>query len=330
MFWDRDRLLLALSTKKLNLSIKPQSHAGLMYKSYVDFYKINFIAEKCAREQSIQVVPSLDHDLVFQRFLPNDDVDAERQALLLHGYFDHSGLYRHLIKHLLKLGITVCIFDLPGHGLSSGKRAAISSFEQYQSCFKSILTTQLDLNKPAHLIGQSTGAAIIADTLSSTVDKSFGGLLLEDVKQLDAIFLAPLLKPVAWVKAEILHSLLRTRKTYWPRRFLDNSHDQEFLRFIKDEDPLQHQELSVEWVGALREWLPEMLTRPTYDGVGNITIIQGTEDETVDWRYNLNVYRKLFPMNSAVTIKGAGHHLVAESEEYRNKVFAAIDRAIGV
>lgn len=330
MFWDRDRLLLALSTKKLKLSVKPQSHAGLMYKSYVDFYGINFVAAECAREQTIQVVPSLDHDVVLQRFLPNQERDIGRQALILHGYFDHTGLYRHLVKHLLDLGISVFIFDLPGHGLSSGKRAAIKSFNQYQSCLKSVVTTQLDLNRPTYLIGQSTGAAVIADMLSASSDSGLADTLQQSFKQLDAIFLAPLLKPVAWVKAEILHSLVRGRKAYWPRTFRDNSHDEEFLRFIKEKDPLQHQELSVEWVGALRDWLPAMLSRPRYQGLSNITIIQGTEDETVDWRYNLNVYRKLFPLGSVVTIRGAGHHLVAESENYRDNVFAAIDRAMGL
>lgn len=108
MFWDRDRLLLALSTKKLQLSNKPQSHAGLLYKSYAETYGLEFVSEGLAREQSIRVVPSSEFDLVVQTFEPaQDSITEDRepvQALIVHGYFDHSGLYHHLIRHLLQHG----------------------------------------------------------------------------------------------------------------------------------------------------------------------------------------------------------------------------------
>src|SRR5690606_16869711 len=39
--------------------------------------------------------------------------------VLLHGYYDHMGLYRHLIRWALGQRLAVLAFDLPGHGLSS-------------------------------------------------------------------------------------------------------------------------------------------------------------------------------------------------------------------
>ena len=41
-------------------------------------------------------------------------------AFVVHGYFDHLGLYRHLLSLLLNRGWRVVMWDLPGHGLSSG------------------------------------------------------------------------------------------------------------------------------------------------------------------------------------------------------------------
>ena len=330
MFWDRDRLLLALSTKKLQLSSRPQSHAGLLYKAYSAYYDLDLVAESLVEEQYVRVVPSTDFDLVVQTFEPlktsASSASEPKQALLLHGYFDHIGLYNHLIRFLLEHGIRVVAFDLPGHGLSSGDRAAIDCFSQYQAAIKSVCNNELKPNVHTLLIGQSTGGAIIADALTSEfkheMDERFGSWR--------AALLAPLLKPMSWTKALVMHTLLEGKRSYWPRTFMVNSHDEEFLNFIRYEDKLQHHGLSVEWVGALRKWIPRMLARTPVEGSERVTIIQGTDDTTVDWRYNIAQYRKLFPLGSALTVDGAGHHLVGESEAYRAKVFDALKRGLSL
>ncbi len=57
-------------------------------------------------------------------------------AFVVHGYFDHLGLYRHLLERLLDQGWRVVLWDLPGHGLSSGARATIDDFEDYGACLQ--------------------------------------------------------------------------------------------------------------------------------------------------------------------------------------------------
>ena len=44
--------------------------------------------------------------------------EKENVFLISHGYYDHAGLYGHLIEHLLSRGWNVAIFDQIGHGLS--------------------------------------------------------------------------------------------------------------------------------------------------------------------------------------------------------------------
>ncbi|MFB8830173.1 alpha/beta hydrolase [Azotobacter sp. CWF10] len=87
--------------------------------------------------------------------------------LLLHGYYDHMGLYRHVLDWALGMGFAVLSCDLPGHGLSSGAPASIDDFAEYQAVFQGLLAeaAALDLPKPWHLFGQSTGGAILLDYL---------------------------------------------------------------------------------------------------------------------------------------------------------------------
>jgi alpha-beta hydrolase superfamily lysophospholipase len=86
--------------------------------------------------------------------------------VVIHGYYDHAGLYRHLIRHLIDRGLAVLAFDLPGHGLSSGAPATIESFDEYVDAFDACLLALEDhMPPPWLLLGQSTGGAIAMEWL---------------------------------------------------------------------------------------------------------------------------------------------------------------------
>ncbi|MEZ0614979.1 alpha/beta hydrolase, partial [Pseudomonas sp. Env-44] len=86
---------------------------------------------------------------------------------LFHGFYDHMGLYRHVVDWALDQGFVVIACDLPGHGLSSGVRASIDDFAVYQSVVQALFVEAkaLQLPQPWHLFGQSTGGAIVVDHL---------------------------------------------------------------------------------------------------------------------------------------------------------------------
>ena len=69
-------------------------------------------------------------DVVVQN--PHGDLGMA-SLLILHGYYDHVGLYRHVVEWGLRMGFAVLACDLPGHGLSSGARASINEFVEYQA-----------------------------------------------------------------------------------------------------------------------------------------------------------------------------------------------------
>ena len=73
---------------------------------------------------------------------------AQYQAtvVLFHGYLNHTGQFKNLIPFLLKNQYAVAVFDLPGHGLSSGRQAEIDSFDQYITVtqdFLNVIKTRL-------------------------------------------------------------------------------------------------------------------------------------------------------------------------------------------
>ncbi|CDI88440.1 putative lysophospholipase [Pseudomonas aeruginosa PA38182] len=85
--------------------------------------------------------------------------EARGSLLLMHGYYDHMGLYRHVVDWALGMGFSVLACDLPGHGLSEGERASIRDFAEYQAVFKGLLgqAAELDLAAPGTSADKAPG-----------------------------------------------------------------------------------------------------------------------------------------------------------------------------
>ena len=241
-------------------------------------------------------------------------------AFVIHGYFDHLGLYRHLLSCLLAKGWRVVLWDLPGHGLSSGPRAEIEDFDDYQHCLAHLQETLQTLGmapEPWLGVGQSTGAAILAtDALTRRDTAGWAGIVL----------LAPLVRPWRWSQASWLHLIASPFVKELPRKYRPNSTDEAFTAFLRDQDPLQPERLSVAWITAMRRWMPRLLALepnplPTL-------ILQGEQDLTVDWEWNLAILAEKFPNAEIHHHPEARHHLVNEAEPIRQVLFEALDRFI--
>ncbi|QJQ95482.1 MULTISPECIES: alpha/beta hydrolase [Halomonadaceae] len=238
-------------------------------------------------------------------------------AFVVHGYFDHLGLYRHLLELLLCQGWNVVLWDLPGHGLSSGARASINDFDDYGTCLEALkeaLSRQGVTPHPWVGIGQSTGAAILAtDALGHGEETRWAGLAL----------LAPLVRPSGWPRSSWLHLLARPFIRTLPRKYRVNSSDDEFSLFLREKDPLQSEHLTLTWVGAMRRWMPRLMALPTSELP--ILILQGEQDLTVDWAWNLEVLGRKFPNAHIYRHPTARHHLVNEAEEIRQALFLELE-----
>jgi alpha-beta hydrolase superfamily lysophospholipase len=297
------------------------------YAVYKQYYGLNF-SELNLQLKSVRSISgtfsSGGYELVCQHFLPSTQT-PRMTAFLLHGYFDHAGLYRHLIEHLLKREIAVIIFDLPGHGLSSGATASISSFHEYSDAFVECLTLakQQQVASPWIAIGQSTGSAIIMDTL---LEKKLETGVAKDFSLQDFILLGPLLRPRQWLRSKILFSLSRLFAASTPRKFSKNSHDTEFLEFLKNEDELQSKILPSYWVLAMMDYINRFEASPYHEQL--LQIIQGRGDGTVEWEKNIPKILEKFPGSKVHWVDEARHHLVNESAPYREQIFALIDEIL--
>ena len=231
----------------------------------------------------------------------------------VHGYFDHCGQLNFLIRHLLEAGYAVAVFDLPGHGLSSGQRGAIDDFTQYsQALIDFADKVKRQLNGPYHFVGHSTGAAAVLDYLFTNNDCLFDRIVLA----------APLVHCTAWEQSKIAYNEKIQFVKSVPRMFRKNSSDADFLRFVKNKDPLQSRKMPLKWVKALHKWNDKIADLPACEK--NIKIIQGTSDTTVDWRFNIKFLQEKFDAIEVSLIEKANHELFNESTSIRNEVFSQI------
>lgn len=303
------------SLQALRDALPPLGEAGPVkgLAAYLEFYGLDFARQQPAVSHRLGTVPSRGRQLAVHCW---QQPEARHNLLLVHGYLDHVGLCRHLIGHALARGCNVIAFDLPGHGLSSGTSVAIGDFREYGDAIHDVLAAVELPPLPWQAMAQSTGAAALVEFARQHPPWPFTGTVL----------LAPLLRPAGWWKVRAAHTLVHRFTDTVPRGFADNSSDRDFLTFVR-QDPLQSHRIHVSWVGALRRWLAEL---PLQDlGVGPALLIQGDADTTVDWRYNLPQYGKLFPRLRIELVHGAGHHLANESSDLRERYLRFVDRYLG-
>lgn len=244
---------------------------------------------------------------------------ATASVILVHGYYDHVGLYGSVVRFCAEQGWNLLTFDLPGHGLSSGPRAEIEHFDEYIEIVEQLyqrFTSTLD--GPWYALGQSTGGAILAHwLLSRRPTPGVDG-------PVSVALLAPLLKPSGWHLGKTLTPLLGLFTQQLRRRFRHDGNTPEFSRFLEHHDPLQPHHLSLKWVKALMQWIPEMEQHQPLDYP--IGLIQGGQDKTVHWRYNLPVYQHLFPDLQVLQIATAHHHLVNDTREHQAEMYQWLAR----
>lgn len=273
---------------------------------YYGFYNLDFSERIPGVTHTVGWLVSGGHRIVVQRFTHPDPAGT---AVVCHGYFDHVGLYGHLIEFLLKERLTVVTFDQPGHGLSSGPRASIGSFDEYVGVLADVLVHyQAMLPGPWYIVGQSMGGAIAMEYLARQKDHGFK----------EVVLLAPLIRPANWKLARMAYLLARYTIKSRPRTITENAENPEFLSLMR-RDPLAPMVLPVQWVTAMVEWMKRFEAR------GELPfeplVVQGHADETVDWRHNMNMLRqKTRP--TVLEIPEARHHLVNESDLIREQIFA--------
>ena len=282
-----------------------------LFQAYRSYYHLNFEKRMPGLKVTAGKTSVGGFDIAIQVFMP---ATALGSVFLVHGYYDHVGIFDHVIETLLQQGFNVVAFDLPGHGLSSGPRGTIFSFLQYQIVLQKIINlAQGKLPEPWHFVVQSTGAAIVSEYL-------LGNAALPERQEFSsAVLMAPLVRPVNWRLNSAMHSIMAPWRDYIPRKFVNSSNDPSYLQFARYEDPLQPHYLSAKWVGALKQWIPLIERHQPMDFP--VLLVQGRDDRTVDWRHNIPVLQQKFPASELMLVPAMRHQVVNEAPGFRALVF---------
>ena len=291
---------------------QPLSSEALAYQR---FYGLDFAQRSPAVKRQLGRFNAGGYEIVSQVWWP--DAPPVATLFVIHGFYDHMGLYRHVIEWGSNRGFVVIACDLPGHGLSSGERASIDDFAQYQAVLQGLFieAQSLQLPQPWHLCGQSTGGAIVLDHLLRYGEQS--------PAQGKAILLSPLVRPKDWGWSKLSYYLLRPFVKGIARRFSENSNDPAFLPFLQA-DPLQPLRLPTAWVGALARWIPRI--ENASPSARQPLVVQGQADKTVDWQHNLEVLKTRFNQPRVLLLPEARHHLANETAAIREQYFGFLDQ----
>jgi len=85
-------------------------------------------------------------------------------VLVVHGYAEHGGRYRHVAERLTESDLSVVVPDLRGHGRSGGRPVSVSRFDDYIDDLHQIASEaeRMDGRLPVILLGHSMGGLIAA------------------------------------------------------------------------------------------------------------------------------------------------------------------------
>ncbi|MFO1368656.1 MAG: alpha/beta hydrolase [Marinagarivorans sp.] len=233
------------------------------------------------------------------------------------GLFDHAGLFAPLIKFCLAEGYDLVCIEMPGHGLSDGQYCAIDSFFTYAAIWEAfILQHALLLSAPLVGLGQSTGCTGLT------------ALGLNPAGPLSAsIFFSPLVRPQHWLKVQTTYFALGNFLQKVTRGLRTNSHHEPFNQLLFN-DPLQPQFLSVQWVRALMAWVEAVDDWPGPCSNLPVWIFQGTDDEVVDFEWNIACLSARFCRLNVAMIEGAKHHLANEAPHLTQTLWPAVAQVL--
>lgn len=103
--------------------------------------------------------------------------NAKASILMVHGMGEHCWRYNHVLEYFASQQLNVIRFDLPGHGLTSGKRGHIKSYDEVLDCVDYFLNHLKEFGVPRFLFGHSMGGNIVLGELMYRKPKLAGAIV---------------------------------------------------------------------------------------------------------------------------------------------------------
>ncbi|WP_423839984.1 alpha/beta fold hydrolase [Vibrio mytili] len=268
----------------------------------------------------------------------------KKAVLVVNGRIESSWKYQELFYDLYRQGFDVYSFDHRGQGLSErllsdSDMGHVYDFTDYVDDMDEVLKAHnLSHYKHNFIIAHSMGGAIATRYLQTRPNHPFTGLILS--APMFGINLPWYLSPIAIPVTQIMSAISTLpryapgHQPYFPKPFEDNplsqSHDRyQWFRNLYTEKPeLQVGGPSTRWVwqGLMAAKQCFLLTRQIKVPV---LLIQAQNDRIVSnlaQKRFIDKLRKTNPETELLTIEGAQHEILFESDQYRNQALDAIFR----
>lgn len=243
-------------------------------------------------------------------------------AVVVHGYCEHRGRYRHVAEHLARHGYDVLVGDLRGHGGSGGDRGFVWRFSDYLDDVSAFLREAAvvfraegqgagDGDRKPILIGHSMGG-LVAMQYALAHPQALRALVLSSP------FLGLKLAVPGWKRAMgLLASLIR------PKLRLPNdlpasnlSHDEAVCRAYET-DPLVTHEATARWFTETMSAQADTLARAVQVQVPTLMLHAG-DDRIVDAAASQAVFSRISAKEKSLTFyPGLYHEIFNELEKDR-------------
>ncbi len=257
------------------------------------------------------------------------EVGSQNWLIATHGVGEHLGRHDYLIKNFSQY-YNICLYDLRGHGDSSGKSAYVEDFQDYYSDLDSILThlKSTFALKNYQLFGHSMGALITAGFVQNR---------LHNKEQPSKVFLSAPPVAVAGIQGKIFqYSPLVLSKTLAnlpisiPLKGLVDlknlSHDvRVYQNYINDEKNklALHSRLLLQMVAESRN----VFSRPLRVK-GELYVAYGSEDRIVNLHAIAEYFTNIEKNSSLCRVEGGFHELHNEIEKYRSVYFDFLKKSL--
>jgi len=232
---------------------------------------------------------------------------------VVHGYGDHGGRYTWFGEDMAARGYAVYVYDLRGHGQSSGRRGQVKRFDEYLDDTAVFLdeVRRLQPGVPLFLLGHSLGGLICTRFVEERAPEVRGLVLSSPFLQL-----AEAVPPSRVVAAKAMAKV-------WPHHDIGNtvraaqlSHEQSVVEAYVT-DPLVHHV-------APARWAAEMLAAQdaSMAAAENISLplltLYGTDDQVVDIAFIEALFARASSADKSIQrYEGLYHECFNETERAR-------------
>lgn len=251
---------------------------------------------------------------------PSPHPNPKGVVVIIHGFAEHRGRYRHLAEYLNGHGFHVLAGDLRGHGESGGERGYINRFSDYVddvTAFVNEATTSVEFPLDAEaehcpvLLGHSMGGLVCFEWVLSNPNEAAGLAITSP-------FFGVKLKVAAWKKALAMASSLLHPGLRLPNEIDANvlSHDPKVCEAYA-KDPLVFH-------FATARWFTEMLAihgdaeRRAHQVRLPVLLLQAGDDRLVDSQAAGRVFDRLGSSQKELKLyPGMFHEILNETEHQR-------------